>query len=74
MPPETKKHASTECIAAVRIDASGEIEALIERLNRNSDAIMRGRTFDEDSADAVREMRVERTDQLMGIPSVDYAY
>lgn len=45
---------------------SEKIEILIEHLDRDREAIMRGRIFAEDSVEIVRQMREERNARLMG--------
>lgn len=60
-PPQSEKALQTKHRSTKPERDSEAIEALIAQLNRDSETIMRGRIFTEDSADSLREMREERT-------------
>ncbi len=58
---QSEKAIETKHVPAKTAPSSEAIEALIAQLDRDSEAIMRGRTFTDDSATTLRESREERT-------------
>lgn len=60
-PYQSEKAIETKHVPTKTAPSSAEIGALIAHLDRNSEAIMRGRTFTDDSATTLREIREERT-------------
>lgn len=50
---------------------SEKIEIPIEHLERDREAIIRGRISTEDSVEIVRQMREERSARLMGEPETE---